>query len=592
MGVLNTDAAMRLALSHFQAGRWAEGTAVCREVLSAEPGHAGALHFLGVAAGNSGDADSAIELIRKAIKSDPFVPEYHSNLSKYLHDRSRFAEAIAAARQAIQLQPGIAAAWGNLGHALHRSGKISEAADAFAQAAALAPEVAEFQRLAGSELLSAGKTQAAVQFFRHLTRLAPEQQKGSAFYDLGVALAADKQVDEAIASYRQALQLNPRDEWAWNNLGNLYRQVGRLTEAVDALREATRLKPDWGEAYCNLGATLISQGEIESAAEVFGLALQKSPELPVIHYNHGVLLLLRGDYERGWSEYEWRWKCNEVHVPTKFDSPPWRGEPLEGKAILLHAEQGLGDTIQFARYAPMVAERGGQVFLCVQPELVGLLKNLPGVQQIASLPSRLPPFQAHCYLMDLPLAFGTRVESIPKTTPYLNPDPVLREKWAGKLATDTDLKVGLAWAGRPTHVSDHLRSMKLSQFAPLSEVPGITFYNLQKGAGSEQAIAPPTGMRWVDLIRDIDDLAETASLISQLDLVITVDSAVAHLAGALGKPVWILTRFAPDWRWMLQRENSPWYPTARLFRQTAPGDWATVVERVRHELGVLARTRL
>jgi hypothetical protein len=193
--------------------------------------------------------------------------------------------------------------------------------------------------------------------------------------------------------------------------------------------------------------------------------------------------------------------------------------------------------------------------------------------------------------MDLPLAFGTRLESIPKTTPYLNPDPILREKWAGKLAEDTKLKVGLAWAGRPTHVSDHLRSMNLSQFAPLSGTPGITFYSLQKGPGSEQAIAPPAGMRWVDLTGEIDDLAETAALISQLDLVITVDSAVAHLAGALGKPVWILTRFAPDWRWMLEREDSPWYPTARLFRQPAPGDWAVVVERIREELSALARTR-
>ena len=294
---------------------------------------------------------------------------------------------------------------------------------------------------------------------------------------------------------------------------------------------------------------------------------------------------------RGWREYEWRWKCEEVHVPTRFDSPPWRGEPLEGKTILLHAEQGLGDTIQFSRYVPMVAERGGQLFLCVQPETVSLLKDLPGVRQIAHHPNQLPACQTHCYLMDLPLAFGTRVETIPKMSPYLNPDPDRREKWGRKLLAGTDLKVGLAWAGRPTHVSDSLRSMRLAQLGPLSEVAGVTFYSLQKGPGSEQAIAPPVGMKWVNLVAEIADLADTAALVSHLDLIITVDSAVAHLAGAMGKPVWILTRFAPDWRWMLKREDSPWYPTARLFRQTVPGDWTAVVERIRQALNLLGGIR-
>ena len=423
-----------------------------------------------------------------------------------------------------------------------------------------------------------------MEIFRRLAETASEQQEAKAHYDLGVALAANMQLDEAIVAYRRAVQLNPGDEWAWNNLGNAYRSVGRLAEAVDALREAIRLKPDWGDAYCNLGAAFISRGEIESATEIFDVALEKSPEHPVVHYNHGVLLLLRGDYERGWREYEWRWKCAEVHVPTRFDSPAWRGEALEGKRILLHAEQGLGDTIQFSRYVPMVAERGGEVFLCAQPEAVRLLGNLRGVRQIADNPSKLPGCQAYCYLMDLPLAFGTRVETIPKSVPYLYPDSNLRERWARKLPGGTELKVGLAWAGRPTHVCDSLRSMKLSQFAPLSEIAGVAFYSLQKGVGSEQAVAPPVGMNWVDLVGEIKDLADTAALISHLDLVITVDSAVAHLAGAMGKPVWILTRFAPDWRWMVKREDSPWYPSARLFRQSVVGDWGMVVERVCREL--------
>jgi tetratricopeptide (TPR) repeat protein len=588
---LSSKDAVQMAAQQMRTGRWSEGESLCRQVLAAEPNHAGALHLLGVSAGTSGRTDEAIELIGKAIKSNPNVAEYHANLSKFLGDRSRYEEAIAAARRAVQLQPKFAMAWNNLGEAQRRSGRISESATAFVQAANCQPDCAEFQKSAGAALLEIGRVEEAVACLRRWVQLAPAELTANAWYDLGVGLMADMRYDEAIDANRRCLAINPRHEAAWNNLGNALKRTGRLDEAADALGESLRLKPDWGEAWCNLGGVYMAQGRIESANDAFHEALLKAPQQPVIHYNHGVLLLLQGDFERGWQEYEWRWKCREVKIPTRFPVPPWRGEPLDGKTIMLHGEQGLGDSIQFIRYAPMVAARGGKIILCVQPEVCRLLKDVPGVERVAPQPNELPACHTYCYLMDLPLAFGTRMDSIPNATPYLTADPQLCRRWGGRLAQDADLKVGLAWAGRPTHVNDRWRTLNLSQLAPLSEVPGVTFYSLQKGAGSEQAGAGPTGMKLVDLTAEMDDFADTAALASNLDLIVTVDSAVAHLAGAIGKPVWILTPFAPDWRWMLKCQDSPWYPTARLFRQPAQGDWATVVQRIRQELTALAGKR-
>jgi Flp pilus assembly protein TadD len=588
---LTTDAAIKSAIEHIQAGRWSDGAALCQQVLSKDPVNAPALHLLGVSAAQSGNFNQAIDLMRRAIASNPRIAEFHSNLSWYLLNKSRFAEAIAAAQQALQLQPRMAAAWCNLGHALNKTGKPLDAANAFVQVATLEPANIELQRLAGNGLLTTGQSRAAVEIFRRLTLLSPENLKAQSHYDLGVALNADRQYEQAVESYRRSVELNPQDEWAWNNLGNAYRSAGKLTEAADALREAIRLKPDWGEAHCNLATVYISQGEIDLADQTFQIALQKSPQQPIIHYNFGVLLLLKGDYPRGWPEYEWRWKCPQAQIPTQFVAPPWRGEPIENKTILLHAEQGLGDTIQFARYIPLVIERGAQVYLCVQPEAVNLLKNIPGVRQTARHPNQLPACQTHCYLMDLPLIFKTTLETIPAKCPYLEADPPLREKWSQKLLSGNDLKIGLAWAGRPTHASDTLRSIKLSEFSPLAKIPRLAFYSLQKGPGSEQAVAPPIGLNWIDLTPDVTDLADTAALISHLDLVITVDSAIAHLAAAFGKPVWILNRFAPDWRWLLNRTDSPWYPTARLFRQTTPGDWTPVLHQITRELATLAKSR-
>jgi hypothetical protein len=292
---------------------------------------------------------------------------------------------------------------------------------------------------------------------------------------------------------------------------------------------------------------------------------------------------LQGNFREGWEEYEARWDTESFGaVKRSFSQPLWRGEPLAGESILLHAEQGFGDTMQFVRYVPLVASRGGQVVLEIQPRLRRLLGNLPGAAKVIVRGEELPEFSWHCPLLSLPLAFDTRLANIPAKVPYLYPGEMEVQKWSRRLQGD-GLRVGLAWAGNPNHVREGERSIPLEQLAPLMQVAGTTFYSLQKGPATAQIHKLP-GIRLIDLDSQQNDFADTAAIIANLDLVITVDTAVAHLAGAMGKPVWVLLHHVPDWRWLLHRDDSPWYPAARLFRQTIAKDWTSVIGRVRMEL--------
>jgi hypothetical protein len=293
-----------------------------------------------------------------------------------------------------------------------------------------------------------------------------------------------------------------------------------------------------------------------------------------------VVALIRGDYASGWREAEWRWKCKDFSSPKRqWSKPQWKGEQLNGETILLHAEQGFGDTVQFVRYAPMVAERGGKVILECPAVLHRLLKNLPGIAGIVPETAQ-PEFDLQCPLLSLPLAFGTLLDTVPNRVPYLTPEPQLCEQW-GKLIGEraSGLKVGLTWAGSPTHQNDRKRSLTLNQLLPLAQAAGVTFFSLQKGPAAQQANDPAIGFPIADLTARLTDFADTAAMISQLDLVITVDTVIAHLAGALGKPVWVFLPRVPDWRWMLDREDTPWYPTMRLFRQEVHGQWEKPIRR-------------
>jgi hypothetical protein len=360
---------------------------------------------------------------------------------------------------------------------------------------------------------------------------------------------------------------------------------------VAAFEQAVRLRPGMAELYYNLGNTLIDQLRMEEASRAFEEVIRLKPTWAEGHFHLGLTRLSMGDFGRGWPEYEWRTGIRGYGPVRNYTEPQWDGKELEGKTILLHDEQGQGDTIHFVRYVPMVADRvgakmGGRVILGCQQSLARLLGQVAGMDQIIAGSAQTPRFDVHCRLLSLPRAFGTDLQSIPATSPYLRADAELSKVWAQKMgartagSAGTKIRVGLRWAGSTGYAHNFKRSLTLSHLAPLGEIPGITLYSIQKGEGTEQIAEMGPRMTLIDLTAELSDFADTAALIDNLDLVITVDTAVAHLATAMGKPTWIMLPYSPDWRWMLGREDSPWYPTAWLVRQPKPGDWGTVVTRI------------
>jgi tetratricopeptide (TPR) repeat protein len=346
------------------------------------------------------------------------------------------------------------------------------------------------------------------------------------------------------------------------------------------------------ECHCNLGNTLLDKKQPKEAIAAFLRCIAINPTVPEAHYNYSLALLTLGDFQQGWEEYEYRLKCKGLFLRRDFTQPQWDGSPLEARTILLYAEQGVGDALQFIRYLPLVEQRGGRIIVECQAELQRLFQTTAERCQIVADGQPLPAFDLHCSLLSLPRVFQTTLANLPQTVPYLQADAEETRKWQHRLADDSPIvKVGLAWAGNPDHKNDRNRSMKLARLAPLGQAPGVRFFSLQKGATAAQAKTPPPGMDLVDWTEELKDFADTAALIANLDLVIAVDTAVVHLAGAMGKPVWTLLPFVPDWRWLLEREDSPWYPTMRLFRQNSWGDWDSVITRVADALSQWVKNR-
>ncbi|MEO5374526.1 MAG: tetratricopeptide repeat-containing glycosyltransferase family protein [Alphaproteobacteria bacterium] len=456
--------------------------------------------------------------------------------------------------------------------------------------------------------------QTAVDLLRHATNRLPED--ADLFADLGHALKTAGRLDEAVASYQRAVDLAPTDAVIQSNLGVCLDAAGRGEEAIAAHRRAVTLAPDDADSLCNLGAALQRTGASAEAAACFqravardpdsaraatnlGVALQEmgrledaivchrrsialTPDVAEAHYNLAIACLRRGDLEEGWREFEWRLRMRTVPRRT-FPCPRWAGESLQGRSILLHAEQGLGDTIQFLRYAALLARRGARVVVEAQSPLRRLLPSAHGVAEVCG-PEALPPTDVFCPLLSLAGVFGTTLDTIPAEVPYLGAPPLLVERWRQRFASWPGLRVGIVWAGNPNHPKDFVRSLPLEALLPLGDVAGVRFFSLQLGAAALSGGGLSGRLHVVDLAPSLGDFADTAAAIVALDLVITVDTAVAHLAGALGRPVWVMLAHASDWRWLTNRDDSPWYPTARLFRQSAPGDWSGVVQRIRTAL--------
>jgi tetratricopeptide (TPR) repeat protein len=650
MGSITEDLA--LGLRHHQSGQLAQAEAVYRSILARDPRHADALHLLGVLALQSGQHQSAVDLIgqaigvssgqaayfnhqgialanlgrnaeaadafRKARQLAPQMSDVHYNLGNVLRDLGDTEGAIACFRQAVAIRPKYAEALFNLGNALRVAGRLREAVTAFQQAIAARPGYAKalvnlgdtwhdlhdceqaisaFQQVLalepnyakaynnlGTVYRTQGRQEDAAAQFRRAVELEP--QFAEAHNNLGSALLDLKRIDEAIAALQRALDLNPRYAKAMNGLGAAQRALEQIPEAIATFRQTIELDPQLAEAHTNLGSSLQELGQIDEAAACFRRAIELKPESSEAHFGLSTVLLLRGDFAAGWPEYEWRLKGKD-QPKRDLRSPLWDGGDLKGRSILLLSEQGMGDTLQFIRYAKIVKERGAIVTLgCPQP-LVRLLSTCPYLDRVASELSQ-EGFDCHAPLMSLPHLLGDTLETIGGEVPYLFADPELIALWRERLADHPGLKVGINWQGNPKYAGDRQRSIPLTQFEPLARVPGVTLVSLQMGFGVEQIAQVADRFTVSTLGDDVDRtrgaFMDTAAVMKCLDLIITSDTATPHLAGALGVPVWMAVPFAPDWRWLLEREDSPWYPTMRLFRQPARGDWDSVFRRLATEL--------
>ena len=394
--------------------------------------------------------------------------------------------------------------------------------------------------------------------------------------------------DDAIICYRKSLAIKPNAPVTYNYLGIARANQGRLEEAVASFRKALVLKPDYAEVHNKLGNTLLGLGRLDEAVASFRRSLALRPDYAEAHGGLGLALLTQGDMAAGWTEYEWRWKTSQmIMVQRRFTQPRWRGHEAAGRTLLIHAEQGFGDTLQFCRYAELAAACGFRVVMEVDAPLVRLLRDLSGVDLVVACGEQLPNFDLHCPMLSMPLALGTTMATIPSGTAYINPDTAQVAEWRTRIGAmeNQGLRIGLVWAGNPRRQSaaltvlDRRRSVAPDRLAPLFEVPGLHFFSLQKDGPPA-----PADFEMTDVMHEMDDFADTAALIANLDLVITVDTAVTHLAAAIGKPVWLLNRFDTCWRWMRERRDSPWYPTLRLYRQPRLGDWDAVLAEVAGDL--------
>jgi tetratricopeptide (TPR) repeat protein len=498
-----------------------------------------------------------------------------------MHRSGWLAEAEGLYLQVIQADPTCADAWYNLGVVALQQGRLDAAEASLQKAIQLRPQYAEAHSNMGTVFLFQGKTDRAIDCYQSALRLQPGL--ADAHCNLGKAYQDLRRYPEAAASARRALELAPHHVGALTNLRSALQCLGRLDEAVAWCEWAVSFQPQSADACLNLGLALFAQGKAKDAVACFGQALLLRPDFPEAHWCRSVALLQEGDFERGWPEYEWRWLC-QPFTPRSFTQPLWDGSPLGGKTILIHAEQGLGDTIQFVRYASLVKQRGGRVVLACPEPLIPLLRSCKGIDQLLSGSQRPLDFSMHAPLMSLPMIFGTALATVPAEIPYLAADIGLVDEWHRELERLPGLRVGIGWQGSPSYWLDAVRSVPVAHFVSLARVPGVSLISLQKGPDASQ-LAEARKLFPVEDWTDRLDVAhgafmDTAAIMKGLDLVIVSDSAVAHLAGALGVPVWVALPYSADFRWLLNREDSPWYPTMRLFRQPSPGDWAWVFDQL------------
>ncbi|HUY90073.1 MAG TPA: tetratricopeptide repeat protein [Pirellulales bacterium] len=564
-----------------------------REALRHKPQYADAFNNLANTLRDQGKLEESLGAYRRALELHPDYAECHNTAGIALSRLKRFQEATDCYRRALELRPTFAEPHNNLGIVLASQGRPEEAVAEFRQALGLRPDYADALANMGKALLGQGKLDEAIEAYQRAVEVSPGTAR--AHNSLGTALAKCGKLDQAVASFRRAVELQADYAEAHNNLGNALRELGELDEAESHLRQALTLKPGYPEAHNNLGIVHLRRRNVAAAIGEYEQALRLNPDYSEAHLNRALAWLGTRDFRRGWAEYEWRWRSPGFRE-LSCAAPKWDGGLLDGKTILLWAEQGLGDTLQFVRYARLVRQREGRVWLRAPRSLHALLGRTPGVERLFGEEEELPSFDCHAPLVSLPRLFATTLDDIPSDQPYLFADERLVEQWRSKLDELADsLKVGIGWQGNPRFGADRDRSLPVAKFLPLTQINGVRLVSLQKGPGVDQldalsdrsAVYAPSG--------DIDGangaFMDTAAIMAGLDLVITSDSALAHLAGGLGVPAWLVLPFAADWRWLGDRDDSPWYPTMLLFRQASPGDWDGVFEKVADELREVVESR-
>lgn len=548
-----TDPAALLSegLRHHNAGRLTEAAAAYAALLTTVPDHADALHLLGLVRFQQGDLGEALDRVRAAVARDPGSTLYNANLGRIAAAAGQWEEAARAYRTVLAKAPDDAACHSDLAAALIALQDFAGAADHAAKAVRADPALAP----------------------AHLNL-------GEAHFGLGRSAHDDGRREDAEKHYRAAVAARPDFVEATANLGNVVRELGRLEEAVALYDKALALAPDVAALHANRAVALHEMGDLEGAIIAYDKAVALDPEDADTRRNRALAWLLTGRVADGFAEYEWRWKARSF-APLLRDlpMPRWQGETANGRRLFVHAEQGLGDTIQFARYVLLLAAAGWRVVLEVQPRLRDLFEGFAGAETVIATGDAISPCDVHVPMLSLPYVLKTDAGTIPAKVPYLAADPARVAGWRERLDRDAGglLKVGLAWAGDPRHRNDRHRSIPAAMLKPLLAVPNARFFSLQFGPGSE-AVADLPGI--VDLAPEVGPFAELAAAVSALDLIVSIDTGVVHLAGALGRPVWVLLNAVPDWRWGLAGKTTPWYPTMRLFRQKARGDWVGVVVKV------------
>jgi len=611
-----------------RAREWGATVATSGNVWWLLPGNPPATFEEGWQLHQAGQRRQAERVYRRILQRDHLNAQVWFALGSLLMDEHRVAEAVPHFRQALELAPREAEGFFHLGNALLQLQQWSEALTPYRKCLELKPDHVEALVNLGCALGELGRHAEAEVGYRRALQLNPDVAE--IHHNLGNALRDQGRPAEAIECYHAALALRPDYAKAEINLGVALVTLGQVDEAVVRLRRGVALEPGVAEAHSSLGAALSAQGNIDEALDAYDTAIRLKPDYPDAHWNRSLNWLLLGDFERGWPAYEWRWRCKRTGPAPNFSQPRWDGSPLNGRTILLCSEQGLGDTLQFVRYAPLVQALGGNVVLRCQRSLVPILASLTGVSRLIAEGDPLPDFDLYAPLMSLPAILGTTLATVPANVPYLAAEPERVAHWGevlrrtefiptshggtefipSSLVTSSGtangmnsvlrttngmnsvLRVGIVWQGSILHPWDQHRSCKLAHFEPLTRIQGVRLVSLQKGPGTEQLqeLSDNTGFTVDYLSGAVDEsgaFLDTAAIMANLDLVVTVDTAAAHLAGALGKPCWLALAYTPDYRWLLGRDDSPWYPSMRLFRQPAVGDWDGLFERIAIELAAV-----